>query len=520
MTEHDRMAFLESKLDHLQQEKTETLKALEGILSVKNLHISLNKLDNTDLIIDNAYHKMISLVKLSGSGFFLVEENTGHFTPAKFFPESCKQPLIEEIDRLIQDNTFSLAVRSNSTIIIRSKELKSHVLLHALATVSRTRGVFIAMLDMPKEDIPDAVFQLITIMMNDTAHQIESYELYNRNKSANKLLSESVVRLEESEKKLRNFNEKLEQEVFNRTKELKETNELLENEITERKKIEKLLLQQKEALQTLNETLEHRVQIETENRRKSERILHEQSKLAAMGQMMKAVAHQWRQPLNSLGLLIQDMLDEYAHQGISEEYLKDSVDKSLKLLMHMSSTIDEFTDIVRTDSACDDFDVINASSEVISLLERQYNSQGIFFEMRIPEECVGPDRSKALMAKGDSGMYKQVLINLLSNSKDAILDKLESGKAERGLITLDIKCADCKAYIDIEDNGGGIPDNIIDRIFEPYFTTKKKGTGIGLYMSSLVVNEQMSGEITVRNSASGAVFSLTLPASGGSSDQN
>ncbi len=511
MTEKDHLDFLETRLEHLQKEKSETLKALEGVLSVRNIHISLNKLENSEILIDNAYNKMTNLVKLKNAGFFLVEENTGHFTPSRFYPEADKNKLVEEIDRLILDNTFSMAIKSNSAVIIKSKELGSYVMLHVMATVSRTRGVFIAQLDMPKENIPDAVFPLITIIMHDTAHQIESFELYNRNKTANKMLSETVSHLEASERKLRNFNEKLEAEVFNRTKELKETNELLENEITERKKIEKLLMQQKEALQTLNETLENRVQIETENRRKSERILHEQSKLAAMGQMMKAVAHQWRQPLNSLGLLVQDMLDEYDHNGISETYLKDNVDKCLKLLMHMSTTIDEFTELVRTDSGKDYFDIINSAKEVISLLERQYNGLGIFFELRIPEQCLSA--SDTISIRGDAGMFKQILINLLSNSKDAILERLERSKAEKGSIVIDIKCLGEHTSVEIEDNGGGIPENIIDRVFEPYFTTKKqgKGTGIGLYMSRLVVQEQMQGAITVRNSAAGSVFTITLP---------
>ncbi len=130
--------------------------------------------------------------------------------------------------------------RQTGVSLLRVK-LKGTLLVHALSTVSRTRGMFICLLDMNKEDVPDAVFSLITIIMNSTAHLLESYELYNRNRISNELLSKSVKRLEQSEVHLKSFNEKLEAEVNSRTKELKATNDLLENEIGERKKkIEKI----------------------------------------------------------------------------------------------------------------------------------------------------------------------------------------------------------------------------------------------------------------------------------------
>lgn len=511
MTEKDHLDFIETKNEHLQKEKADTLRALEGVTSTRHVQVSLNRLDSVEPILDGAYDKILCMLSLKNGGFFIVDENTGHFSPYKFYPEEARKELIDETDRLIIDGTFSLAVKANTTTVIKSKELGCCVLLHALSTISRTRGIFIASLDMAKENIPDAVFNLVTVVMNDTAHQIESFELYSRNRTANVMLSESVKKLEESEKHLRNFNDKLETEVFNRTKELKATNELLENEISERKKIEKLLLQQKDALETLNSTLESRVEIETENRRKSERILHEQSKLAAMGQMMKAVSHQWRQPLNSLALLIQDVLDEYDHNGLSKEYLVDNINKSLKLVMHMSSTIDDFCDLVKSDFIKDSFDAITAVREVLSLVEKHYNSFGIFFDLKLNWKC--DEHPDELTVKGDSGMFKQVIINLLSNAKDAIMPRLEIGRAEKGMIAITLSCDDKYVSVSVEDNGGGIPEDILDRVFEPYFTTKRqgKGTGIGLYISRLVVQEQMNGEISANNSTAGAKFTIKLP---------
>ena len=515
MTEKDHMDYIEAKAEYLQNEKNTTIKVLEAICSVRNLNTSLNKLDNHEIILENAFNKLLALVRLKNGGFFLVDEHSSNFTPTRFFPEEDKELLLAETDKLIIDGTFAMAVKSGKTTIIKSKTLNSHILLHSVSTISRTRGLFIGQLNTPKEEIPDAVFYLITILMNETAHQLESFELYNRNKETNRMLSESVKKLEGSEQQLKNFNEKLEAEVYNRTKELKATNDLLENEISERKKIEKLLVQQKKALQELNETLENRVVIETENRRKSERILHEQSKLAAMGQMMKAVSHQWRQPLNALGMIIQDMVDEHDEKGISAEYLQDSVNKCLKLVMHMSSTIDDFSALVRSDTEKDSFNLATAIQEVISLVEVQYNRLGIFLESEISGECSAYGTPPRVFVRGDSGMFKQIIMNLLANSKDAILPRLESGRSEKGLIRISLKCDEQRAVVDIEDNGGGIPEDIIDRVFEPYFTTKihDKGTGIGLYISRLVIQEHMQGEITAGNSMNGAVLTLHVPLS-------
>lgn len=515
MTEKDHMDFIEAKAEHLQNEKNNTMKVLEAICSVRSLNTSLNKLETHDIILENAFNKLLALVRLKNGGFFLVDELSGNFSPTKFFPQEDKELLLAETDKLITDGTFAMAVKTCKTTVIKSKTLKAHVLLHAMSTVSRTRGLFIGQLSTAKEEIPDAVFYLITILMNETAHQLESFELYNRNKETNRMLTESVRKLEDSQQQLKNFNEKLEAEVYNRTKELKATNDLLENEISERKKIEKLLMQQKEALQELNETLENRVVIETENRRKSERILHEQSKLAAMGQMMKAISHQWRQPLNALGMIIQDMLDEHDEKGISRDYLHDSVNKCLKLVMHMSSTIDDFSSLVRSDTDKDTFSLAPAIHEVISLVEVQYNRLGIFLEPEISDRCTQSGSQPRISVHGDSGMFKQIMMNLLANSKDAILPRLESGKSEKGLIRISLDCDETYAIVSVEDNGGGIPEDIIDRVFEPYFTTKKhdKGTGIGLYISRLVVEEHMSGEISAGNSMNGAVITLKIPLS-------
>lgn len=508
MNETDRLNFLEARAEYLQQEKNNTLKALENVIEVDDLSMSLNKLKDSDIIIQRAFRKVSELIKIKNAGFLLVDETSGLFSPAWFSPEDCRDALMKETDKLIMDNTFALAIKANRCILVKSKGMGGMLLVHALSTISRTRGMFVCLLDMNKEDIPDAVFSLITIVMNSSAHLLESYELYNRNRTANELLSKSVKRLEQSEVHLKSFNEKLEAEVESRTKELKATNELLENEISERKKIEKLLVQQKEALENLNETLENRVAVETENRRKSEQVLHEQSKLAAMGQMLSAISHQWRQPLNSLGMVIQDILDEYDEKGVTKEYLEDAVSKAVKLILHMSSTIDDFCDLVKRDSYETSFNVNEAVRDVASLVEEHYNEMGIFMDI----SCDPNDSCADMTVKGDHGMFKQVLLNLFSNSRDAIAERLENGRISHGSINVNINGNEKNIIVEVTDNGGGIHENIIGRVFEPYFTTKedKKGTGIGLYMSKVFIEENMKGRIEAANTGDGALFRVTL----------
>lgn len=508
MNEKDRLNFLEARTEYLQQEKNNTLKALESVIEVDDLSISLNKLNNADIIIQRAYKKIAELIHIRCAGFLLVDESNGLFSPAWFTPEDSRESILKETDKLIMDNTFALAIKANRCITVKSKAMGGMLLVHALSTISRTRGMFICLLSMNKEDIPDAVFSLITIVMNTTAHLLESYELYSRNRVANELLSKSVRRLEQSEVHLKSFNEKLEAEVASRTKELKATNELLENEVSERKKIEKLLVQQKEALENLNETLENRVAIETENRRKSEQVLHEQSKLAAMGQMLSAISHQWRQPLNSLGMVVQDILDEHEEAGVTKEYLEDAVGKAVKLILHMSSTIDDFCDLVKSDGDETGFDVYDAVKDVTSLVEEHYNEAGIFIDVR----CTPDDDCRGLHIQGDHGMFKQVMMNLLSNSKDAISDRLDNGRISHGSVNIQIIHTDKNITVEVTDNGGGIPEDILGRIFEPYFTTKeqKKGTGIGLYMAKVFIEDHMKGRITASNTGDGAHIKITL----------
>jgi len=273
----------------------------------------------------------------------------------------------------------------------------------------------------------------------------------------------------------------------------------------------------KEALEKMNKTLEMKVKGETAKNLQNERLLMQQSKLAAMGDMIGAIAHQWRQPLNSVGMLIQDIEDAQETGTLTEEHIKYTVSKAMQMVLQMSDTIDDFSNFFKPDKDFVCFRVCSAISDVASMFEPQLVNHNIKLNITCTENsstyesgasnpsftCCG-----SYSVRGFPNEFKHVILNLLKNSMDA----LDCKKAEDKYINVAIKTTDMDyCYIEISDNGGGIPDKIKSRIFEPYFTTKsqEQGVGIGLYMSKQIVGN-MNGEMWFENSNEGAVFTIKL----------
>ena len=219
-------------------------------------------------------------------------------------------------------------------------------------------------------------------------------------------------------------------------------------------------------------------------------LLHQQSKLAAMGEMIGAIAHQWRQPLNALNMNIQNLEDDFEDGLIDEPFIQAFIEKNRKTIVFMSKTIDDFRNFFRTDKEKQSFSLLNAVHETIALQEAQFKNHAIDVEIE------GEDISLFSL----KGEFQQTILNLINNAKDALV---ESGRCDKK-ITIQL-LGDALA---VEDNAGGIPEEILERIFEPYFTTKEqgKGTGIGLYMSKLIIEKNMGGILSVENRSEGARF--------------
>jgi len=216
-----------------------------------------------------------------------------------------------------------------------------------------------------------------------------------------------------------------------------------------------------------------------------------------MGEMIGNIAHQWRQPINALGLILADLEDAYLHGELDGQYLHGSVDKSAAIIRSMSQTIDDFRNFFRSDKAAGEFGLLQASQECLSLVDATMQDSRI-------EVVVDCEHEVAVW--GYQGEFHQALMNLLMNAKDAIVENDVAGRVE-----IHIYEQGPYGVISVTDNGGGIPEEVIAKVFDPYFTTKQQGVGLGLYMSRVAVVDHMQGQLQVQNIDHGAQFSVYLP---------
>jgi len=275
-------------------------------------------------------------------------------------------------------------------------------------------------------------------------------------------------------------------------------------------------------LEELNQNLEVRVEQETRLRLEKERLLVQQSRLAAMGEMIGAIAHQWRQPLNSVAAVVQDLGDAQAFGVLDKAYLGRGVEAAMRQINFMSKTIDDFRNFFQPEKEKRVFDVKQAAAEVLTMLFPQLAAHRIsccicckvhgltFTDFSAPIRSCGE-----MQLLGYENEMKQVYLNLVTNAKDAILESRERPgvtQEDQGRIVLEFARTGEKILISVTDNGGGIPAGVLDRIFEPYFTTKEqgRGTGIGLYMSKMIVEGSMGGRIGARNVDGGAEFAIEV----------
>jgi PAS domain S-box-containing protein len=272
-------------------------------------------------------------------------------------------------------------------------------------------------------------------------------------------------------------------------------------DIIERVQAERINQQRQREIEVLNKSLEDRVQEEVMKNLEKDQLLIQQSKMAAMGDMMGNIAHQWRQPLNTLAIAIQDIEDAFLFDEIDEEYIRAFIALSMENVSYMSKTIDDFRNFFRPSKTKERFRLKDAIEDILQIVTAQLKNN------RIDITLVGENYEVI----GYPNEFKQVILNLTNNAKDAILDNRQSGA---GLIKIEISnYSDQFKEVRITDNGGGVPEHLIDKIFEPYFTTKEgnKGTGIGLYMSKTIIEENMKGELRLANVKNGALFSILVP---------
>lgn len=300
-----------------------------------------------------------------------------------------------------------------------------------------------------------------------------------------KAFNKMTYQLDQAQKKLKSSNETLEQRVKQRTIELEVANKNLSEKSNE--------------LSELNKNLDSKVKYEINKRRKQEQMLLHQSRLAAMGEMVGNIAHQWRQPLNALSIIIQNIQLSYKIDKLTDDFMKKSVDDSLDLTLMMSKTIDDFRNFFEPTKNKTSISLNDIVYECVKIIGNSYENKNI--TLNIEKNLL----SNIYIHKNE---LIQVILNLLNNAKDA----LNENNIKNPCVNINFFEDESTQSIHISDNAGGIPEEIINKIFEPYFSTKtkKNGTGLGLYICKSIIEKYSNGKLIVTNEKDGALFKIIL----------
>jgi signal transduction histidine kinase len=253
------------------------------------------------------------------------------------------------------------------------------------------------------------------------------------------------------------------------------------------------------SLSLINETLEQRIVEEVEKNRQKDLAMLNQSRFAQMGQVINMIAHQWKQPLNNVSLIVQTLTIKCKRDSISKDEIENFSKRTQTQVKEMAKTIDDFRDFFKQEKEKTDFSVNEVLESLISIVEPILEKSKI---------CLSVEYLDEVKVNGYSNELTQAILNIIYNAKDALVEKEDTYKA------LDIRLSrrEDRVLLSIQDNAGGIDDSVIDKIFNPYFTTKgENGTGIGLDMARTIIQQHMNGEISVINRDDGACFTIELP---------
>jgi len=242
------------------------------------------------------------------------------------------------------------------------------------------------------------------------------------------------------------------------------------------------------------------IDAEIKKRMDSEYLLMQQAKLATMGEMIGHIAHQWRQPLAQLGGIFMNLESAYAFDELNEKYLNERVVHGNELLKYMSNTIEDFRNFFEPNREKEVFDLAQYIQNAVNILSASLTYHHIDLNFKKSDHLIN--------IMGFPSEFSQVILNILANAQDVLVQE----KVKNPYININLRESKEKVYVDIEDNGGGIDLSVIEKVFDIYFTTKskKEGTGLGLYISKLIIETKLSGKLSVSNNNYGAVFTIEL----------
>ncbi len=237
-------------------------------------------------------------------------------------------------------------------------------------------------------------------------------------------------------------------------------------------------------------------------RNQQKEFIIQQSKLAEMGEMIAAIAHQWNEPLVELSAILQDLEFSYRQEELNEDVMKEFVQESMVQIQYMSKTLSDFRNFLKPSTQKATFCAKKALDEVLEIVSRQ-----IFYaHIKLSVTC----RDNFVPIYGYKNEFKQVLLNIINNAKHKLIET-KNGKN----IDIDIEAQSKNIKIKISDDGNLIDDDILDLIFDPYFSTNKKGTGLGLYMAKVIIEDKMNGKISAYNYINKVIFNIIVPSEEG-----
>lgn len=253
-------------------------------------------------------------------------------------------------------------------------------------------------------------------------------------------------------------------------------------------------------LEEHNKELEQKVKEEVAKNRAKDKLMFQQAKMASLGEMLVNISHQWRQPLMELSSLFLPIEAKINMKiPLEEQEILESIHKLNDITKYMSTTIDDFKNFFAKDKEKIEFEILEQINSTINIISGSLKAHDIKLDIII---------KKNPTMLGYKNEYSQVLINIINNAKDALIQR----KIKEPKIKIIIEQIDDNIVTSIEDNAGGIKITPIEKIFEPFFTYDKvNGSGIGLFMSKLIVENNMQGELKVSNVKSGALFIITVP---------
>jgi signal transduction histidine kinase len=229
----------------------------------------------------------------------------------------------------------------------------------------------------------------------------------------------------------------------------------------------------------------------------NEKMLLQQSKLAKSGEMIGNITHQFRQPLNNLSYLLINIKKKLQKSEGDSEYYKKKFNQAQEQLQFLSKTIDDFKEFYTPSKRTEDFCVKDSIENAVTILSAELKNRGIELEFDF-------NIYDGIKVHGIKNELSQVVLALISNSSDALVGK------ENPLIKLKVDASSSEVIVSVEDNASGIKSKDIEKIFEPYFSTKDDGTGIGLYLVKVIIENSFDGKIEVQNQEEGVKFTLYL----------